>query len=92
MSTIDDTVDRLRALAREISIAELARRAGVPDSTLRAIFDPDWNPRRITLAACARVLETRTDETAAASGGENHQLDPCPITGKGASAEVDDAA
>lgn len=103
MSTIDDTVQRLRALAREIGIAELARRAGVADSTLRQIFEPGWNPRRSTLTACARVLEPGAcgagdphpglPPHAGASGVTGPLPDLPPLkAGEGEGEEVSDAA
>ena len=34
-----------------------AERAGVPESTLRDIATPNWNPRLTTLSDCAKALE-----------------------------------
>lgn len=37
--------------------ADLARRAGLPDTTLIGIDRPGWNPRSETLAKLVRVMD-----------------------------------
>lgn len=90
MSTIDDTVERIKALAQEIGIAELARRAGVADSTLRELSQPGWNPRRSTLAALAKVLPPAAGGPADAERADPHSGLP-PQAGEGVSDQTGSA-
>ena len=58
MSDLDKIISRIRApiLTGKMSKRELARRAGVRDTTLIGMEAVDWNPNRRTLEALLRAI------------------------------------
>lgn len=45
----EQAIERVVSVLQHVKKAELARRAGVPESTLRDLGRPDWTPTASTL-------------------------------------------
>lgn len=46
---VEHAINRVLETVKTVKKAELARRAGVPESTLRGMGEPDWKPNAATL-------------------------------------------
>lgn len=57
MAHVDDIISRVRAKARDIRPATMAREAGLGVNTLRGLNSERWNPRAETLRRLERYLE-----------------------------------
>jgi hypothetical protein len=47
MTEIADTIDNIRAVADDIGLAELAREAGVPYTTVKSFADRGWTHKNL---------------------------------------------
>ncbi len=71
-TTIDSALERIRAymVARQWTPTELARAAGLPESTIRPIARPNWSPSMNTLRALESIIPA--DFEAAAQNARDH--------------------
>jgi ribosome-binding protein aMBF1 (putative translation factor) len=60
--SVDQAIERVRKFRAEKgwTINRFATKAGVTESTLRKIDDPDWNPERRTLKKLEAVMAEDT--------------------------------
>ncbi len=67
MNDFDQILDRIRApiLSGRMTKRELARRAGLPETTLIGMEKPQWNPRADTLRRLLPVVARRPLASAA---------------------------
>ena len=70
MNELDKLLDRIRApiLAGRMTKRELARRAGVPETTLIGMEKPDWSPRAGTVRKLLPAVARRP-----LASGANHR-------------------
>lgn len=67
---IEQAIQRVIGVLQHVKKAELARRAGVPESTVRDLGGPDWKPNAATLEKlelAAIVIERETADGEAAA-------------------------
>lgn len=68
MTQITETINAVREAAERVGLAEFARVADVPYTTVKSFADRGWSHKNFEvlqkLAEAARKLKTRTDKTA----------------------------
>lgn len=64
MPDIASTLSSIKVLADEIGLAELAREAGVPYTTLRSFAERDWSHKNLEMVErLANVVRLRQQQT-----------------------------